>query len=162
MSRYRMQQKWISWGDDYAIFDEAGEQALLIDGKVWTWGNKLSVLDRQGQEVALIAQKLLSWGQTYEIYRDGLLAAVVKKTLFTLFRAEFTIDVPGPHDLVAEGDFWNHEYQFRRGEQTVARVSKAYFSWTDSYGIDVADGEDDILIVAAAVVIDQCSHEKKN
>jgi len=69
--------------------------------------------------------------------------------------------VPGPDDLVAEGDFWDHEYSFARHGQTVARVSKAYFSWTDSYGIEVSPGEDDVLIVAAAVVIDQCSHEKK-
>jgi uncharacterized protein YxjI len=85
----------------------------------------------------------------------------VKKSLFTLFRAEFTVDVPGPDDLVAEGDFWDHEYSFKRGDQTVASVSKAYFSWTDTYGIDIVEGEDDVLIVAAAVIIDQCSHEKK-
>lgn len=161
MSRYQMSQQWLSWGDDYVVRDEAGRNAFFIDGKAWSWGSKLSFQDMQGNELAFISQKVFSWGPTYEIYRGGQLAAVVKKSLFTLFRAEFTVDVPGPDDLVAEGDFWDHEYSFKRGDQTVASVSKAYFSWTDTYGIDIAEGVDDVMIVAAAVIIDQCSHEKK-
>src|ERR1035437_831475 len=56
-----------------------------------------------GQRTAFIRQKLLAWGPTYEITRNGALAAVVKKHLFTLFRCKFTVDVPGPDDLEAEG-----------------------------------------------------------
>lgn len=161
MSRYQMNQKWLSWGDDYVVRDEAGRDAFFVDGKAWSLGSKLSFHDMHGREVAFISQKVFSWGPTFEIHRDGQLAAVVKKSLFTLFRAEFTVDVPGPDDLVAEGDFWDHEYSFKRGNQTVANVSKAYFSWTDTYGIDIVEGEDDVLIVASAVIVDQCSHEKK-
>jgi len=162
MARYQMKEKWISWGDDYVVRDESGREVFFIDGKAWSLGSKLAFQDMQGNELAFISQKLLSWGPTFEIYRGGTLAAVVKKKIFTLFRAVFTIDVPGPDDLTAEGNFFDHEYTFSRGARTVARVSKAYFSWTDSYGIDVSAGEDDILIIAAAVVIDQCSHEKKD
>ena len=162
MPRYQMKQKWISWGDDYVVRNEAGDEVFLIDGKAWSIGSKLSFQDMRGNELAFISQKLLSLGKTFEIYREGAVAAVVKKSLFTLFRAVFTVDVPGPNDLVAEGNFWDHEYAFKRNDQIVARVSKAYFSWTDSYGIEVEQGEDDVLIIAAAVVIDQCSHEKKD
>jgi uncharacterized protein YxjI len=162
VSRYQMKQQWLSWGDDYIVRDASGRDSFFIDGKAWSWGNKLSFQDMEGRELAFISQKVFSWGPTYEVHRSGQLIAVVKKSFFTLFRAEFTVDVPGPEDLVAEGDFWDHEYTFARHGQTVATVSKAYFSWTDTYGIDVADGEDDVLIVAAAVIIDQCAHEKKN
>lgn len=161
MPRYQMKQKWLSWGDDYTVKDATGRDAFFIDGKAWSLGSKLSFQDMAGNELAFISQKLFSWGPAFEIYRGGQLAAVVKKSLFTLFRAEFTVDVPGPDDLLAQGDFWNHEYTFTRHGRELARVSKAYFSLTDSYGIDVASGEDDVLIVAAAVVIDQCAHEKK-
>lgn len=40
----------------------------------------------------------------------------------------------------------------------MATISKRWFSWTDSYGVEIADGEDDILILAAAVVIDLACH----
>jgi len=68
------------------------------------------------------------------------------------------VDVPGPGDLEAKGDFLDHEYTFFRGDQPVAAVSKAWFSWTDTYGVDVNPGEDDILILAATVVIDLACH----
>jgi len=85
-------------------------------------------------------------------------AAVVKKHLFALFHHRFTVDVPGPDDLEAEGNFTDHEYVFRRGTRTVATVSKRWFSWTDTYGVEVDSGEDPVLILASAVVVDQACH----
>ena len=86
------------------------------------------------------------------------MAAVVKRELFTLFRHRFTVDVPGPDDLEAQGSFTEHEYTFTRRGQVVATVSKRWFSWSDTYGIEIADGEDPVLILASAVVIDQACH----
>lgn len=158
MARYRMQQKWFSLGDDFSIKDEAGNEAFCVDGRAFSWGSKLSVEDSSGREVAFIAQTLLAWGPTYEIRREGVTAAIVKKHLWTLFQARFSVDVPGPGDLEATGDFLDHEYSITRGEGVVATVSKRWFSWTDTYGIDVAHGEDDVLVLCVAIVIDLCCH----
>lgn len=159
--RYQMKQAWLALGDDYSIKDEAGRDIFFVDGRAFSWGDKLSMRHVGGGEVAFIQQKLMSWGPTYEIYRGGELFAVVKKELFTFFKARFSVDVPGPDDYEAEGDFWNREYTFMRGGQQVARISKAFFSWTDTYGIDVAEGEDDVTILAACVVIDLCMYGDK-
>jgi uncharacterized protein YxjI len=153
-----MKQKSFSWGNDFRIQDADGADAFVVDGKVFSLGDKLSFQDLQGNELAFIQQKLLSWGPTYEIYRDGKLAAVVKKELFTFFRCSFTVDVPGPDDLEAKGDFLGLEYTFTRAGHTAAEVSKRWFAWTDSYGVDIADGEDDVLILASTVVIDMVCH----
>ncbi|MDB6067303.1 MAG: hypothetical protein JWR26_3511 [Pedosphaera sp.] len=40
----------------------------------------------------------------------------------------------------------------------VATISKQWFAWTDTYGVDIADGEDDVLILATTVVIDMVCH----
>lgn len=157
--RYVMKEKLFAWGNDFTIRDDAGRDAFFVDGKVFTLGDRLSFEDMQGHELARIEQKLLSWGKTYEIYRGDELAAVVRKTLFTLFHATFSIDVPGPDDLEARGDFWEREYTFTRQGRQVAVVSKRFFALSDTYGVDVADGEDDVLILAATAVIDLCCHE---
>src|SRR5215469_14571837 len=112
--RYVMKQKLFCFGDDFAIKNEAGENRFVVNGRVFSIGNKLSFQDMSGKELAFIQQKLLSWGPTYEIYRDGELAAVVKKHLFTLFRCAFTVDVPGPDDIEAQGSFTDMEYTFSR------------------------------------------------
>jgi len=156
--RYQLKQKLFAFGDDFVVKNEAGDDAFFVDGKVFSIGQKLSFQDMRGVELARIHQKLLAWGPTYEIHRDGRLAAVVKKHLFTLVRHRFTVDVPGPDDLEARGSFLDHEYTFTRGDREVARVSKSWFALRDSYGVDIAPGEDDVLILASTVVIDMVCH----
>lgn len=158
--RYVMKQKLLALGDDFTIQDESGRDVFFVKGKVFSFGDRLSFRDMEGNELARIEQKLLAWGATYEIYRGSQHAATVKKALFTLLRARFTVDVPGPDDLEASGDFLDHEYTFTRGGAVVAQVSKRWFSWRDTYGIDIAPGEDDVLLLACAVVVDMASHDK--
>jgi len=153
-----MRERILSWGDDFTIRTAAGEDTYYVDGKVFSFGDKLLFKDKDGKEVALIDQKLLSFGPQYEIIRGGTTVAVVKKQLFTLFRARFTVDVPGPDDLEAKGNFLEHEYVFERDGRDIARISKKWLSLSDSYAIDINEGEDDVVILAAAVVIDLVSH----
>ena len=153
-----MRQKLFAWGNDFVIKDEAGRDLFFVDGKVFSLGNQLSFQDMQGNELAFIRQKLFAWGPTYEIFSHGQLRAVVKKAIFTLFNRHFSVDVPGPDDLEAKGNFTGHEYEFGRDGRIVAVISKRWFSWTDTYGVEIAQGEDDILILASTVVIDMACH----
>jgi uncharacterized protein YxjI len=153
-----MKQKLFAFGDDFTIQDADGRDVFFVDGKAFSIGNHLSFQDMQRRELAFIKQKVLAWGPTYEIYRGGSLAAVVKKELFTFFHCTFTVDEPGPDDLVAEGNFSDHEYSFRRGAGPVASVSKQWFSWSDTYGVDIDPGQDELLILASTVVIDMACH----
>ena len=153
-----MQQKFLALGDDFTIRDEGGRDAFFVDGKAFSIGDKLSFQDMAANELAFISQKVLALGRTYEIYRAGEIVAVVKKSLFSPFHHRFTVDVPGPDDLEAAGNFTDHEYVFQRGERVAATVSKQWFSWTDTYGVEIAEGEDDVLILASAVVVDMSCH----
>jgi uncharacterized protein YxjI len=148
-----MKQALWTLGNDFSIQDELGDDVFLVKGKVLTLGDKLAFCDIQGRELAFISQKLLSFKRTYEIQRDGkLFARVIRE--FSFFKDAFTVDIPGPNDYSVTGDFWDHEYRFTRLGRDVAYVSKEYFTWADTYGIDIADGEDDVTILATAVVID--------
>jgi uncharacterized protein YxjI len=153
-----MRQKLLSWGNDFTIKDEAGNDAFFVDGKALSFGNKLSFQDMSGNELVYIDQRLLNWTPTYELWRGDKMLAEVKRELFSIIHHRFTIDVPGPNDLEAEGDFLDHEYTLTRGDRVVATISKKWFSWADTYGIDVVDGEDAVLILATAVVIDLACH----
>ena len=163
---YVMKQKLWSLGADFTIKDAAGQDRFFVDGRALSLGDKLSFQDMAGHELAFIRQKLLAWGPTYELERNGQLVAVVKQKLWTLFRNRFTVDVdadgPSPTDLEVQGDFWQHEYTFTRAGQVVATVSKRYFSWTDTYGVDIAPGEDDILILACTVIVDMATQKKND
>jgi uncharacterized protein YxjI len=159
--KFVLKQKFLSWGDDFLIRDESGAERYKVDGKVFSIGDKLSMNDMSGREVAFIAQRLLSWGPAYEISRPGHGVTQVKKEHFTFFSCKYAVDGPGNEDYEAKGDFSDHEYDFERDGSVVARVSKAWFSWTDTYGIEIADGEDPVLLLATALVIDMVCHPDK-
>lgn len=159
--RYVMRQKLFSLGGAFTIRNASDEDVFLVQGKAFSLGRQLSFQNMQGKELAFIRQKLMAWGPTYEIFSGDELRAVVKKELFTFFQCKFSVDVPGPDDLEASGGLMDHEYTFKRGETVAATVSKQWFSWTDTYGVDIARGEDDVLILAATVVIDLACHDGK-
>src|SRR5437588_714690 len=58
-------------------------------------------------------------------------------------------------DLEAKGNVLDHEFKIERGGDTVAEVSKRWFRVRDTYGIEIAPGQDDVLILAVTVCIDQ-------
>jgi uncharacterized protein YxjI len=153
-----MQQKLFSLGSDFVIRDDHNRDRYFVDGQALSIGAKLSFQDMEQKELAFIRERVLSWGPTYEIFRDGDLAATEKQEPSTFVRRTFPVDVPGPDDLVAEGDFTHHEYLFKRGEREVASVSKRWFSWSDSYGVEVDHDQDPVLILASTVVIDMACH----
>jgi len=151
---YRIKEKFWSWGGTFDITDEAGTPVYRVKGKAFSWGDKLSFQDLSHNEIAFINQKLFSLKPRYEInYHGQMVAELVKE--FSWFKKKFTLDIPGPNDYFIEGSFWEHEFSVNRAEGEVARISKKLFSWRDSYGVQIVDGEDDPLILCACIVIDQ-------
>ncbi len=159
---YQMRQKLISLGDDFTIRDADGNDVYVVDGRAISLGDQAAIRDTQGNELAYIKQKLISLGAQYEIHRGGELRATVKQHLFSFLRHRFTVDVPGPDDLEAAGDLLGHEYTFTRAGREVARVSRRWFTIGDTYGVETEPGEDDVLILASAVVIDMARERRKD
>lgn len=155
---YMLRQKFFCLGDDYIIKDHEGNDRFIADGSALSLRNRTTFRDMDGNELATLHRRLLSLSQTYEINRGGHTTTVYKH-LFTLFSCKFTVDVPGPDDLTARGNLFDMEYAFQDASgKTVAEVSKRWFSLQDTYGVEIADGHDDVLILCAAVVIDLCCH----
>lgn len=155
---YRIKEKFWSWGNKFTITDQDGNAYFYVDGKAFSWGDKLSFQDVDRRELAFISQKLMSFMPRYQILVDGQVYAEIKKE-WSWFKKKFTLDVPGPNDYTVEGSFWEHEFTFMRGGQRVASVSKNFWGWTDTYGVDIVDGEDEVSILCTCIVIDQVLHD---
>ncbi|MFL5626177.1 MAG: LURP-one-related/scramblase family protein, partial [Ktedonobacteraceae bacterium] len=152
--RYIIREKFFRLGEDSSIMNEAGQPVLDVDGKVLSLRNQLIVRDMRGNEVVRVQRKLLAIRPTYEIIRDGQELAEVRKHLISPVVDRFTVDIPGPDDLHITGSLFEHEYTFSRGGRIVATVSKRWFSLRDTYGVDIAPGEDDVLILACVLALD--------
>jgi uncharacterized protein YxjI len=153
--RFVLRDRMFSLGGDLNITDEHGSPVYFVDGKVISIGRRLEIKDPSTQEVlAVIQQRVISLLPTYEIELPGKFKATISKRI-SLITDRLKIDVPGPGDLDVHGDLFDHEYSIDRHGQEVARVSKHWISLVDSYGVEVAEGEDPLLVLAAAVVIDE-------
>jgi uncharacterized protein YxjI len=151
---YLIRERFFRLGEDSDITDEQGQPVLHVDGKVLSLHDRLVIRDPAGRQVAEVHRKLAALRPTYRITVGDQDAAEVRKHLFTPFGDRFTIDVPGPDDLEMRGNLFDHEFTIRRGDRTVATVSKRWFSMRDTYAVDVAPGEDDLLVLASVLALD--------
>lgn len=156
--RYLMRHKIFGIGGDSMIRDAEGNDAFFVDGAAISLGRRLVIKDMQGREMATIQQRLISLTPAFEIHRTDGPSATISKKLISPFVDRLKVDLPGWDDIEVVGDIFDHEYTFHRGGREVARVSKRWFSIGDSYGVDIAPGQDDVLILASAVVIDELLH----
>ena len=154
-TRYQMREKLFAIGDDFWVENDAGQRAFKVDGKALRIRSTFVLEGPSGEELFKIQEKKLRVRDTMEIERDGETVATIKKALITPLRDRFSIDVKDGGELTAKGNIVDHEYAIERDGQKIAEISKRWFRIRDTYGIEVAPGENDALIIAAAVCIDE-------
>jgi uncharacterized protein YxjI len=159
VTRYRMQEKLFAIGDDFWIENEGGQRAFKVNGKVLRVRDTLALESPNGQELYSIQKKMLHVRDTMEIEGGGRKVATVKKALVTPLRDRFSIDVEDGEDMEAKGNIVDHEYKIERDGDEIAEVSRRWFRVRDTYGVEITPGQDDALILATVVCIDQMTHD---
>lgn len=150
--RFQMREKLLSVGDDFWIENASGDRAFKVDGKAVRVRDTFVLRDAEGQEVAKIQERVVGLRDTMKIERPGG-SATVKKALVGP-RDRFTIDVDGASGMSAHGNLVDHEYEIERDGQTIATISKKWFRVRDSYGVEIAPGQDDALLLAITVCLE--------
>ena len=163
-NRYKIRQNLISIGDDFWIENDEGKKVYKVDGKVLRIRKTLVFEDAQGKKLAQIQERLLTIRDTMVIDdADGKEIAVIKKALISPLRDRWMVKVKDGVDLDVQGNIFDFEYSIKQGRHKVAEISKKWFRLTDTYGVEIAPEQNDILILAVAVAIDMMAHpdEKK-
>jgi uncharacterized protein YxjI len=159
-NRYQMREKLVSIGDDFWIENEAGEKAFKVDGKALRIRQTLKFEDAHGNELCQIQERKLRVKDSMEVEdANGNQVAMVKKALISPIRDRFTVKIKNGPDLEVKGNILDHEYTIGEGRDKVAEVSKKWFRLRDTYGVEIEPGQDDILILAVTVCIDQMAHD---
>jgi uncharacterized protein YxjI len=156
-TRYRMREKLFAIGDDFWIETEDGQKAFKVDGKALRVRKTFILKTPDGEDLFKIQERKLTIRDTMKIERDDETVATIKKALITPLRDRFSIELEKGDDLSAKGNIVDHEYEIERDGDKVAEVSKRWFRIRDTYGIEIAPGQDDALILAATVCIDEMS-----
>ncbi len=156
--KLNIKQKVFSWKDKFAVKDEAGLDKYYVEGEFFSLGKKLHIKDMDGKEVAFIHQKVMSLMPRYFVFKgEEQVAEIVKK--FTLFKQAYVVN--GPNWKV-EGNFNAHMYRVFDEDNPVINIEKAWFSWGDSYLLDIDDQVDEVLGLAVVLAIDAANQQAQN
>jgi uncharacterized protein YxjI len=157
---YQMRQRLISIGDDYWIENDRGERKYKVDGKALRIRQTLVFEDASGQELYKIQERMLRIKDSMEIEdAGGQRVAMVKKALITPLRERWAVNIAGGPDLEVQGNLLDHEYSIGEGRDKIAEVSKKWFRLADTYGVQIEQGQNDALILAVTVALDEMAHQ---
>ena len=159
-TRYKIRQKLLSIGDDFWIENQEGERVFKVDGKALRLRKTLIFEDIKGNKLAKIQERLLPIKETMVVEdAEGNQLAVIKKGLIAPLGDHWSVNVRGGADLDVQGNILDHEYSINERRQKIADVSKKWLSITDTYGVEIDEGQNDILILAIAIAIDMMAHD---
>lgn len=158
-TQYQMRQKMVSIGDDFWIENDRGEKVFKVDGKALRIRSTLIFEDAHGKELCKIQERMMRIKDSMEIEdASGARMALVKKALITPIRDRWSVQVGNGPDLEVQGNILDHEYTIGEGRDKIAEVSKKWFRLRDTYGVQIEQGQNDILILAITVAVDMMAH----
>lgn len=160
--RFQMRQKLISIGDDYWIENEDGDRVFRVDGKALRLRDTFDLEDAHGAKICRIQTRVLHIRDSMAIEdADGEQLALVHKALISPLRDRWKVDRKEGDDWTVQGNIVDHEYDIEADGRKIAEVSKKWFRVRDTYGVEVAPGEEPALILAVTVAVDAMVHPTK-
>lgn len=155
-----IKQRVFSWTDSFDVYDSDRNRKYFVKGEFFSLTHKLHVYDNTQKEIGVITQRLFSLLPVFDIELNGKMVGTIKKK-FTFFRPQYEVDMNGWR---VEGDFLQWNYDVYGGCSPVMRISKKLLNWGDTYVIDFADPQDEIigLLLVLAIDVANCTDDNKN
>ena len=145
-----IKQRVFSWLDRFYVKDAKSDDKYYAKGELMFFLKRLNVYDMAGKRLACINQEFNLFMPTFVItIGEHEVCRVVKK--FQLFRNDYYIEGL-PWEL--EGDFWAHEYGMYEGGKVVMTLSKEWFTWGDSYELNIKDPKNELICLCIALAVD--------
>ena len=154
-----IKQRVFSWKDKFSVFDENENLKYFAESELFTFGKKIHLYEECGKEVSFISETITLFMPRFSIICDGTEVAEVVRE-FTFFRPKYRIDRLG---WQLEGEVFDHNYWLtdEKGD-IVTTVSKAWFTWGDTYEIDIADDVDPVIALSVVLIIDAVLANRNN
>jgi len=157
MQLYMKQKIW-SIGDHFTVRDNQDQDRWFVQGEVFSFGKRLHIMDTNNVERALLWQKVWSFLPCYNIEVHGIVIGQVVKD-FTFLKPHYHVEgMP----LELSGDYLSHEYSLSENGIPIMRISKQWFTWGDSYLLDLSDQADELVCLCIALAVDCAVQTQRN
>lgn len=156
--RLLIKQRVFSWTDTYDVYDENENPKYFVKAEFFALGHQIHVYDMQGNELGAIRQKLLTLLPEFEIEMNGKCCGRIEKR-FTLFKPKYDVDFNGWR---VEGDFLGWDYDVYSGCSSILHISRELFHWGDTYVLNFANPEDELMGLLLVIAIDAANCTQGN
>jgi len=149
-----MRQPWLRLGDSFTVQDEGGAVAYRVHGKPLRVRKTSVIKTASGTVVATVREVLLAIDRTTAIEIGGSVVGKVKRTHPNALTSSFEVEILGRVELIVR-DAGFKDFRIEREGATAAAVRKRDLGILDTYDLTISEGEDEGLILAVAVALDQ-------
>jgi uncharacterized protein YxjI len=154
--RFQLPHHLFAETEDLGVFDEHTRLVFRLGGAPYPARDALAFKDIHGKELCVLASLPAGEGAGMRIVRDGATVATVRDVATTMIHDRFQIELATGARLSTSGRVLAHDYRIERDGEPVAVISRQWVSAPDSaYGVEVAEREDPLLVLAIAACIDQ-------
>lgn len=155
MRELYIKQKVFSLSDKFSVKDAEENEVYFVEGSLMKIPKTFSVINNRRNEVAVITKKTFSFLPTFFVDVPGQETMMIKKE-FSFLKARYTIDAQG---IEVQGNWWDMDFEVYQNKNLIGSVSKKWFTWGDSYRLQIVDEKMESLLVALVVAIDCAKSE---
>lgn len=150
MKQFFIKQKVFSLNSKFTVKDENENDVYYVEGSFLKVPKTFSIMNAERNEVALITKKIFSFLPKFTISVNGQEVLTIRKE-FSFFKARYTIDATG---IEVHGNWWDMDFDVLEHGEVAGKVSKEWFTWGDSYKVQIIDEEMETIIIALVIAID--------
>ncbi len=150
MRQLFIKQKVFSISEKFTVKDHQEKDIYYVEGSFLRLPKTFSILTPKREEVALITKKMFSFLPKFMVEVNGQEILTIKKE-FSFFKARYSIDAAG---IEVRGNWWDMDFQVLQHGIVVGEVSKKWFTWGDSYSVQIQDVEMETIVISIVVAID--------
>ncbi|WP_172372374.1 LURP-one-related/scramblase family protein [Sporosarcina jiandibaonis] len=157
MRKLYIKQKVFSLSGKFSVKDAEENEVYFVEGSFMKIPKTFSIMDDKLNEVAMVTKKMFSFLPTFFVDVHGQETMAIKKH-FSFLKARYTIDAAG---IEVQGNWWDMDFEVYQNRNFIGSVNKKWFTWGDSYELQIANDEMESLLVALVVAID-CAKADQN
>lgn len=158
MKKLYIKQKLLSVKDKFTVKDEHGNDVYYVEGSFFKIPKTFMIYDMNGQKAATITKKVFALLPQFIVDIHGQQVITIKKE-FAFFRSRYVIDAAG---IEVRGNWWDMNFHIYQHGELIGQVSKDWFSWGDSYKVEILKEEMEKIMVALVIAIDCVKGDQEN
>lgn len=152
-----IKQKLFSIGEKFTVYDEHERPQYHVQGSFMQIPKSFKVLNQREEEIATITKKVFSWLPKFYVDIRNNPQIIIDKEL-TFFKAKYHISAEG---IEVQGNWWDMDFQVMHHGRAIADINKRWFTFGDTYEVNVLDEKYEEMIISLVIAID-CVKEDQN